>query len=356
VSAAAREEAQAAPSFLARLEALAERHYQHRHPFNALMHTGRLDKGDLRLWVANRYYYQTRVPIKDALIVAKAEDPAFRRVWIQRVLEHDGQGEARQPGSAQAAPGGLEPLRRLGAALGLAEAELASGAYLLPEVRVACDEYVEGVRDADLITAVAFSLTEYFASRLMPVRSESWLRHYRFVDDRAIEYFERRVTRTRADAEFALAFVQRHATTPELEQRCLDAFVSKCSILWRLLDAVYVARRRGRFPGIESPVWLMRMSALGVEDARGQSAAPGVLMMPERALQLNRTAYDLLERCDGKHTLERIMQELAERHVAPPGLVERDVATFVAELERRSVVSFQRSPRRSDQRRERRES
>ena len=84
MSAAAPGRASHGDSFLTRLEALADRHYQHRHPFNALMHAGRLDIDDLRLWVANRYHYQTRGPIKEALIVAKSEDAAFRRRWVRR--------------------------------------------------------------------------------------------------------------------------------------------------------------------------------------------------------------------------------------------------------------------------------
>ena len=106
----------AALPFQERLESLAESRYHHRHPFNQLMHAGRLDQGDLRLWVANRYYYQTRIPIKDALIVAKADDQSFRHLWMQRLLDHDGRGDPRVPGEAAPAPGGLELWRRLGSA------------------------------------------------------------------------------------------------------------------------------------------------------------------------------------------------------------------------------------------------
>ena len=48
---------------------------------------------ELQAWALNRYYYQTRIPIKDALIVSKSEDPAFRRVWIRRIHDHDGDGD-----------------------------------------------------------------------------------------------------------------------------------------------------------------------------------------------------------------------------------------------------------------------
>lgn len=341
----------AADTFVERLEQLAERRYHHRHPFNLLMHAGRLDRGDLRLWVANRYYYQTRIPIKDALIVAKSEDQAFRRVWIQRLLDHDGRGDPRRldprsadapPSSAEVAPpAGLELWRRLGQALGLSGRELEEKSELLPGARAACDLYVEAVRSADLVTAVASSLTEHFAPRLMQLRIEAWLQHYPFVSEGALDYFKQRVTIARGDADFALAFVRANAKTEAERQRCLDAFEVKCDILWRLLDAVYVARRRERAPRLEQRAWLMQLGELAQPDASGQRVAPGVLMVPERALSLNRTAYDLLERCDGRRTLGQIVSALSERHAASAATVERDIATFVAELERRRILSFE---------------
>lgn len=340
-------ETQQAPAddLLARLEALAERRYHHRHPFNALMHAGRLDRDDLRSWVANRYYYQTRIPIKDALIVAKAEDHAFRRVWIQRLLDHDGRGDPRQPGDAEASPqGGLELWRRLGAALGLSARELESQSALLPAVRAACDEYVEGVRQAHLLSAVAYSLTEHFAPRLMQVRIEAWLQHYSFVPPSALEYFEQRVSLARGDAEFALDYVCTRARSEADRQRCLAAFEHKCSILWRLLDAVYLERRRARVPRLDRRAWLTKLappSAPGQDAREGASnVAPAVLMVPERALSLNRTASDLVERCEGRLTLGQIISELAVQHAAPTAHVERDIATFVAELEARRILAF----------------
>lgn len=327
--------------FLERLEALAEEHYHHRHPFNELMHGGRLDQGDLRLWVANRYYYQTRIPLKDALIVAKCESHAFRHLWLQRLLDHDGRGDPRLPGGSSAAPGGLELWRRLGHALGLDDDELESGRLLLPDVRAACDEYVERVRSADLVTAVAYSLTEHFAPRLMQLRIEAWLQHYPFVPEDALAYFKERVGRARDDARDALTFVLEQATTAAQRESCLVAFRNKCSILWRLLDAVYLARRRERVPRIERRAWLMKLSSLAAPDASGgQPRAPGVLMVPERALSLNRTGYELLECCDGQQTLGQIVAQLSDRHGQRREIVERDIATFIAALEQRRVLAF----------------
>ncbi len=78
-------------AFEERLRRIGAERYHHRHPFNLRMHDGSLRKEEIRTWVANRYYYQTRIPIKDGLILAKAREPDFRREWIQRIHDHDGE-------------------------------------------------------------------------------------------------------------------------------------------------------------------------------------------------------------------------------------------------------------------------
>src|SRR5262247_3040323 len=67
--------------------------YHDQHPYHKLMHEGNLTKVQLQQWVLNRYYYQTRIPIKDALIVSKSEDQNFRRIWLHRIQDHDGTHE-----------------------------------------------------------------------------------------------------------------------------------------------------------------------------------------------------------------------------------------------------------------------
>jgi pyrroloquinoline-quinone synthase len=319
---------------LARLQQAGSGQYHHRHPFNLLMHAGRLTAGDLRLWVANRYYYQTRIPIKDALILAKAEDTAFRRVWIQRLLDHDGLPASL--GGDEAGGGGLELWRRLGRALELTPDALEAGTELLPAVKRACDEYVELVRQADLVTAVAASLTEYFAGGLMQARIEAWQQHYPFVAAEALAYFRERVRRAPEDADFALGYVREHATSELAIQRCLAAFEHKCRILWQLLDAVYIARRLPERPRLARRVSLCARST---PEPERQSPA-GVLLVPEQALQLNRTALELLSRCDGDTTLAEIVTRLGDEYSLPKDLVQQDIASFVGELERRRVLTF----------------
>src|SRR6267143_1367485 len=150
-----------------------ESRYHDHHRYHQLMHDGKLTRLQLQQWVLNRYYYQTRVPIKDALILGKSEDPAFRRMWIRRVLDHDGD---------TAGEGGLELWLRLAEGVGLDRQEGASCRSVLPGVRFACDGYVHLVRERSLLEAVASSLTEFFSPDLMTRRVLAWERHYPWID------------------------------------------------------------------------------------------------------------------------------------------------------------------------------
>jgi coenzyme PQQ biosynthesis protein C len=218
--------------FVEELRREGQSRYHDRHPFHARMHEGKLGRRELQEWVRNRYYYQTRIPIKDALIVSKSDDPAFRRAWLRRIVDHDGE----RPGQ-----GGLAEWLRLAEAVGLSPAEVASCGAVLPGVRFACDAYVEMVRERSLLEAVASSLTEFFSPDLMSRRIAAWERHYPWIPAGGLEYFRGRVTRASKDSGEALAYVLEHATTRELQERCVAALVRKTEILWHLLDCVQAA-------------------------------------------------------------------------------------------------------------------
>jgi len=209
-----------------------ESRYHDRHRYHVLMHEGKLSREQLQQWVLNRYYYQTRIPIKDALILSKSEDPGFRRMWIRRVHDHDG---------TAAGEGGLAMWLRLAEGVGLDREEVASCRSVLPGVRFACDAYVELVRSRSLLEAVASSLTEFFAPDIMSRRVLAWEKHYPWVDPRMLEYFRSRVSRARRDSEEAIEFVVRHATTYELQERSVAALIRKTEILWHLLDCLHAA-------------------------------------------------------------------------------------------------------------------
>jgi pyrroloquinoline-quinone synthase len=229
-------------AFSARLREEGSRRYHDRHPFHVRMHEGRLSKAELQRWVENRYYYQTRIPIKDALIVAKSEDPAFRRMWIRRIHDHDGlPGLATALAPARApekAAGGLAQWLRLAEGVGLDPAETAACRRVLPGVRFACDAYVDLVRRSSLVAAVASSLTEMFAPDLMSRRIAAWREHYPWVSEDSLAYFNGRVTRARDDGEEGLAFVRREARSREAQEACVAALVVKTEVLWHMADSI----------------------------------------------------------------------------------------------------------------------
>jgi pyrroloquinoline-quinone synthase len=221
-----------ADAFVARLRAEGQGRYHDQHPMHQLMHAGKLTRTQLQAWTLNRYYYQTRIPIKDAIIVSKSEDPAFRRAWIRRIHDHDGTGPD---------DGGLALWLRLAEAVGLDREEVASCRAVLPGVRFACDSYVTLCRESPLVVAVASSLTEMFAPDLMSARIAAWETHYPWVGQEALAYFRGRVPRARRDGEEGLAYVVANATSRALQEACVAALVRKTEILWHLVDCVYVA-------------------------------------------------------------------------------------------------------------------
>jgi pyrroloquinoline-quinone synthase len=206
--------------------------YHDHHPFHEFMHCGDLTKTQLQQWVLNRYYYQTRIPIKDAFIVAKSEDPDFRRIWLRRIQDQDGQ---------QKGEGGLALWLELARAVGLDIDEVKNLRSVLPGVRLACDEYVQFVRESPLLDAVASSLTELFAPTLMARRLEAWKLHYPWVSSESLAYFQLRISRATLDSNQAVEFVVQHATTYALQERCVEALIKKANILWTMLDHIYAA-------------------------------------------------------------------------------------------------------------------
>ena len=215
---------------LARFRQIGEERYHHKHPFHLRMHEGRLSRGQMQAWALNRYYYQSRIPIKDSVILSRSDDPEFRRAWRKRLADHDGDG-----GGAAA---GVEKWLRLVEATGLPRDMAVRGEGVLPAVRYAVDAYVHLVGTRPLLEAVASSLTELFSGSLIALRMEALRRHYPWMEG-GLAYFEGRLSQAPADAEFAVDWIHRHAATREEQERACAALRSKCDILWAVLDALY---------------------------------------------------------------------------------------------------------------------
>jgi pyrroloquinoline-quinone synthase len=203
--------------------------YHIHHPFNRMLNEGRARREQIRGWVANRYYYQISIPIKDAAVLSNCPDRAMRREWIQRILDHDGHGDDA---------GGIEAWARLALAVGLARDELEDLHHVVPGVRFAVDAYVNFARRAPWQEAMCSSLTELFAPKIHKERLASWPEHYPWIESEGLQYFRNRTTQARRDVEQALAVTLGYFTTRAMQERALEILQFKLDILWTMNDAM----------------------------------------------------------------------------------------------------------------------
>lgn len=206
--------------------------YHDKHPFHRMLNAGELSKAQVTAWALNRYYYQARIPIKDAIIVSRLDDPELRREWRQRIVDHDGDGPDA---------GGIERWLRLTDSLGLDRDYVISTDGLLAGTRFAVDAYAHFVGTRSVLEAIASSLTELFAPTLIATRVSGMLSNYDFVSKETLAYFDKRLTQAPRDSNFALDYCKRHATTPALREQVCAALRFKCGLLWAQLDALHYA-------------------------------------------------------------------------------------------------------------------
>jgi coenzyme PQQ biosynthesis protein C len=216
----------------AQLRDIGARRYHRLHPFHVLLHGGKCTKGQVQAWALNRYYYQAMIPRKDAGLIARCDDPALRREWRRRLVDHDGESEG---------DGGIARWLKLTDGLGLDRDYVVSLAGLLPATRFAVEAYVHFVREKTLLEAVASSLTELFSPQIISERLAGMLKSYDFVSADTLAYFSQRPPLAQRDSEFALDYVKHHARTPDTQQAVLEALEFKCDVLWAMLDALYHA-------------------------------------------------------------------------------------------------------------------
>jgi coenzyme PQQ biosynthesis protein C len=216
----------------AALRAIGAARYHNHHPFHALLHSGKLNRGQVQAWALNRYYYQSIIPLKDAAILSRMTDRDTRRAWRQRIIDHDGD---------ESYDGGIERWLRLTDSLGFQREYIMSGEGLLPGTRFAVEAYLHFVRERSLLEAVASSLTELFAPSIITERVAGMLANYDFIGREALSYFDKRLSQAPRDANFAIDYVKREARLPHQQQAVLRALEFKCDVLWAQLDALYHA-------------------------------------------------------------------------------------------------------------------
>ncbi|WP_168401001.1 pyrroloquinoline-quinone synthase PqqC [Erwinia amylovora] len=224
-------------------------YYHIHHPYHIAMQNGEATREQIQGWVANRYYYQTRIPLKDAAIMANCRDALTRRKWVQRILDHDGQGDSE---------GGIEAWLRLGEAVGLERDVLLSEQRVLPGVRFAVDAYVSFARRAVWQEAACSSLTELYAPEIHQSRLNSWPQHYPWIEEEGYGYFRSRLGQARRDVEHGLQLALEYCNSVEKQQRMLEILQFKLDILWSMLDAMTMAYTLNRAPYhtvTDQPVW-----------------------------------------------------------------------------------------------------
>jgi pyrroloquinoline-quinone synthase len=226
-------------TFVEKLREIGASAYHDKHPFHVAMNEGRLSPEAVRGWVANRFYYQRNIPVKDAAILSNCPLSDVRRVWIHRITDHDGSAKNE---------GGIEAWLRLGEACDLSRDELMQNNNLQPGVRFAVDAYVNFARNRPWPVAIASSLTELFAPDLMAARLAAFEKFYPWIDPRGLDYFRRRVSQARRDSGEALEITIEHCNTPELQGAAVRALQFKCDVLWCMLDGIqhaYADIRKG---------------------------------------------------------------------------------------------------------------
>lgn len=214
----------------AALRRIGAERYHVLHPFHQRMNAGELTRGEMQAWALNRFCYQAVIPRKDALILARSDDVAFRREWRKRIVDHDG-----EEGSGE---GGIRRWLKLAEGVGLDVEDVVSQRLALPATRYAVAAYLDLVTRHSLLVAVASSLTEMFSGAAIAQRVPAMLARYDYITEDTLAYFTPRLTQAPRDADFALAYVFAHADTPQKQADALDALIAKCDILWAMLDAL----------------------------------------------------------------------------------------------------------------------
>lgn len=219
--------------------------YHFHHPFHQLMHDGKMTKEQVQGWVANRFYYQTAIPVKDAAIMSNCTDREVRRHWVQRILDHDGhEGHGSEP----ADPGGIEAWMQLGEAVGLTREDLESEKRVLPAVRFAIDAYINFAKQQPWQVAASSSLTELFAPTIHKHRLDHWPSQYPWIEEKGYSYFKKRLHEAPRDVLNGLQITMDYYKTREQQEFMLTVLQFKLDILWTMCDAMWMAYVENRPP------------------------------------------------------------------------------------------------------------
>lgn len=207
--------------------------YHIKHPIHVMMYEGKLSKEQLQSWVANRFYYQIAIPMKDGAILSNCPDVEVRKQWIVRITDHDGIGDEM---------GGIEAWVELGKAVGLTREQIVSLELVSPGVRFAVDAYINFAKQRPWQESVCSSLTELFAPHIHQQRISSWPEMYPWIDESGFIYFKKRLTEARRDVEQGLEVTLDYfSTSRAMQMRALEILQFKLDVLWVLADSIMLA-------------------------------------------------------------------------------------------------------------------
>ena len=295
--------------------------YHHRHPFQHLLQNGQLTHTQLQAWALNRYYYQSQIPIKDAILISRLPDNYLRTIWRQRLVDQDGDDQHL---------GGLARWLQLTTALGLESHFVKSNTGILPATRFAVDAYVNFISSSSVLAAIASTLTEMSAHQLIQVRMEGMLKHYDFIDENTLSYFSERLKSNDGKSTVALNYIMQHMHTLQHVEEVLGAVRFKCQMLWAQLDALYLAYVDPGMipPGAFDPLVQLNSafnlrSGVILESLKTQSI--NRLQGPERSFELNDTALSLIQELNGKKTLSEIIAKLKQRYPQQETRIQQDI-------------------------------
>jgi pyrroloquinoline-quinone synthase len=217
--------------------------YHIKHPIHVMMYEGKLSKEQLQSWVANRFYYQIAIPMKDGAILSNCDDVEVRKQWIVRITDHDGVGDE---------VGGIEAWIELGKAVGLTREQIVSLELVSPGVRFAVDAYINFAKQRPWQESVCSSLTELFAPHIHQQRISSWPSMYPWIDESGLIYFKKRLTEARRDVEQGLhVTLEYFSTSRAMQMRALEILQFKLDVLWVLADSIMLASTEVTTEGLD---------------------------------------------------------------------------------------------------------
>ena len=210
-----------------------DKSYHIHHPFHIAMNGGECTKEQVQGWVLNRFYYQIMIPIKDGAILSNMPDKEHRKLWIQRILDHDGIDDDE---------GGIEAWINLGKAVGLEREDVTSLKHVSPGVKFAVDAYINFAKQRSWQESVCSSLTELFAPHIHQQRISSWPSMYPWIDESGLSYFKKRLTEARRDVEHGLGVTLDYfSKTREMQEKALEILQFKLNVLWVIADSIMLA-------------------------------------------------------------------------------------------------------------------